>query len=722
MMVSALLFLSACQGKTPTGGLEVVITTSGLQVGVDFDAIEGEVEQQTPTGSWNKLFDRSAYVPSEVTLPTTMAIEPGTSPDEDALITVTALKQGLPIAQRIVQLQIPTNRVAELLMILAGDCLGKVGLCPAGESCQPASGMCGSNVVDPNMLATYPSPLDAGTFPDGGSSVTPDATSTGGAEGSNDASASADVSGDASGAGNMTAGPIPSAGCGKALTVAMGMWVAQPTSCPSPSLTGGYTVSNNNQGTAACQAIPPGSTVPAVATEGSPEYRGWWVYVPNGYDPTKPHTVIYNGVGCEDSNFFTAGMFGYPYYDVDDGQAILVGLDYDTYAGVPGCYDTGDPKSNDLVFMPWLMNEIESTLCVDTTREWMSEYNNTASSLAQQFDCALPAKLRGQVLVGGSEPGAASYSPALPLGALPPCNPSPTAAFFVRDFNDKDNPYANILPGCARVLRQNGCSTTTCDPLDETLTTPYPVPAGVTLPPGATCVKFKGCPAEYPVVFCVTYDQNTGGDQSWGVVTMFWDFISGMPSASALCPAGQGYESGTCAPCHSAETLCGVVCVNEQADVNNCGGCGVGCPLGGSCQSGVCACPSGDAVCRNVCVNQQTDPTNCGGCGTACPTGGSCQNASCVCPAGQSACAAPGACVDERTDPNNCGGCGVACATGGSSAVGQSCEGGICGPCPVGETVCNGSCVDEQVDMSDCGTCGNECAPDAFCQQGVCTN
>jgi len=323
-------------------------------------------------------------------------------------------------------------------------------------------------------------------------------------------------------------GSVPSAGCGKAWTGATGMWVPQPTGCPSPRLTGGYAAINDNQGTAVCQAIPPGGTVPATAAEGTPEYRGWWVYVPNGYDPTKPHTVIYNGAGCGDGNYFTAGEFGYAYNTVDGGNAILVGLDYDTFSYVPGCYDSRDPQSNDLAFMPWLMNEIEGTLCVDTTREWMSEYNNAEPSLAQQFDCAFPARLRGQVLVGGSEPGASSY-----LGTLPPCNPAPTAAFYVRDFNDTDNPYVNILPGCSRVLQQNGCINTKCDPLDTTLTTPYPVPSGVTLPAGASCVKFIGCPAEYPVAFCVTYNQGPGNDQNWGVDTMFWDFISGLSPASS---------------------------------------------------------------------------------------------------------------------------------------------------------------------------------------------
>jgi hypothetical protein len=212
MLLAAFLCLSACQGKTPPAGLEVIITTSGLQAGVDFDAIEGVVEQQTPTGTWNQLFKRSAYVPSEVTLPTTLAVDPGTSPDQDALITVSALKNGVPIVQRAVQLQIPTDRVAELLMTLAADCLGKVSLCPAEESCQPQTGMCGTNLISEVTLpdAGTPLPVSGSTpFPDGGSTdasdATEDSTTEGGSDATtgvgNDATAQADVS-DSSDVGN----------------------------------------------------------------------------------------------------------------------------------------------------------------------------------------------------------------------------------------------------------------------------------------------------------------------------------------------------------------------------------------------------------------------------------------------------------------------------------------------------------------------------------------
>jgi poly(3-hydroxybutyrate) depolymerase len=270
-----------------------------------------------------------------------------------------------------------------------------------------------------------------------------------------------------------------------------------------------------------------GSTVPAKSASGTPEERGWWVYVPDGYDSTKPYRVIYNGAGCGDGNYFNAGEDGYKYYSVDNSNAILVGLDYDTYSDVPGCYDNRNATSNDFTFFPWLQNEIESTFCVDKNHEFFSGYSS-GGWVMQQFNCAFPDKLRGSVAVTGCEPGVAGY----PGSQYPNCAQKPTAAFYVKDQGDTDNTYACILPACLRVLNQNGCKTaagtayTACNPLDTTTTTPYVVPAGVTPPPQTKCVTFNGCPADYPVVFCVTQNQDHSDDSNWGVVTLFWDWMN----------------------------------------------------------------------------------------------------------------------------------------------------------------------------------------------------
>ncbi len=307
----------------------------------------------------------------------------------------------------------------------------------------------------------------------------------------------------------LVLGTVPSAGCGQALTIATGMWVAQPTGCAQGV---------NNQGTSACQAIPPGSTVPARATHGSPEYRGWWVYVPTGYDPSKAYPVIYEGAGCGDPNFFDAGKEGYPYQLVDDNGAIQVGLDYDTYSDLLDCYDTRTLSSNDFTFFPWLMNQIEDELCVDTSRELISGYGSGAS-LAEQLGCAFADRLRAEVGVAAGE---SDLGPAL----LPTCASHPIAAMFVHDFDDTDEPYAEALPACSSALVQNGCSVTDCsDPTSTTLTSVYVPPNGVTLPAQAQCRQFNGCPSAYPVVFCTTYSNDGNNDQLWGGTSLFWDFM-----------------------------------------------------------------------------------------------------------------------------------------------------------------------------------------------------
>ncbi len=163
--------LSSCSGKaTQAGGLEVIVTTLGLQAPSDFDTMEVVVEQESsPGGKWNTLVDVSRRVPSEVPLPTTVSIQAGSGPDQDARIFVTASKNGNALVERGAQLQVPTNRVAELLIVLSELCAGKVTTCANG-SCEPYSGACGSIVIeDPSTLPNYTpgdeDRLDAGIAP-----------------------------------------------------------------------------------------------------------------------------------------------------------------------------------------------------------------------------------------------------------------------------------------------------------------------------------------------------------------------------------------------------------------------------------------------------------------------------------------------------------------------------------------------------------------------------
>ncbi len=156
--------IAGCSGKkAQAGGLELLIATN-LTTPTQFDSITLKIEQQSSGGQFGApLIDTNFLVPGETTLPTTFAVVAGKSPDQVVLIQVVALKNNQPIDLREVEVQVPTDRVAELTLILAESCIGQVttvaggqvaSTCPGGQSCQPATGTCGSTTI-PTPSATY---------------------------------------------------------------------------------------------------------------------------------------------------------------------------------------------------------------------------------------------------------------------------------------------------------------------------------------------------------------------------------------------------------------------------------------------------------------------------------------------------------------------------------------------------------------------------------------
>ncbi|CAL5190641.1 unnamed protein product [Lathyrus oleraceus] len=73
-------------------------------------------------------------------------------------------------------------------------------------------------------------------------------------------------------------------------------------------------------------------------------------------------------------------------------------------------------------------------------------------------------------------------------------------------------------------------------------------------------------------------------------------------------------SSGTFPP---RSICCGNRCVDISNDINNCGMCGVNCPLNWQC-------------CNRLCVNTNLSPFNCGGCGRVCPIGSLCRFGMCA--------------------------------------------------------------------------------------------
>ncbi|HTA87960.1 MAG TPA: hypothetical protein VK745_00240 [Polyangiaceae bacterium] len=383
---------------------------------------------------------------------------------------------------------------------------------------------CGSNAEPP--ITTLGNTSTAGE-----SSTAAGATSSAGSGAGGASAAGGSSSAGASGSGNQgtagSAGALGSAGA----TGSAGAGSTMSAGCnkPLPALvkTGTWSDMADQSQQA---GLPPPIDVPCDGTNTYPpcvngiEKRGYYVYVNPGYDPSKPSKVIYEGAGCDDSSKADGGTSGYAYSSVDQAsaeQVIQVGLDYDRN---DECYDNTNPDSNDFKYFPIVQKAIEDNFCVDTTNEMYSGYSSGAW-LGNQFSCAFPSTFRAMVFATGNEPT------QQPTCAAPT---HPIAAMFLHDLNDTINTYAGMLPGCSRMLKINGCSTTTCDPSSTTTTTTYAYPTTIGAPQSMACVSFNGCPADGPVVWCTTQlnkpsdpltEHYADGNPQW-ITPLFWSFLN----------------------------------------------------------------------------------------------------------------------------------------------------------------------------------------------------
>src|SRR5579883_1162373 len=268
---------------------------------------------------------------------------------------------------------------------------------------------------------------------------------------------------------------------------------------------------------------------------------------------------------------------------------------------------------------------------------------------------------------------------------------------------------------------------------------------------GTVCSAGKSCVAGSCANVCGN-ETYCGGDGGSGYCANTQTDNDNCGMCGNKCPQGEVCGAGKCSnACGGGETLCqpdggAPYCANTGSDNQNCGMCGNMCGngqvcQGGSCQNG-CVAPDGgsETLCAPeggapYCANTESDNDNCGGCGVVCPQGQTCQNGGCVngCvgPDGgaETLCtpdSGPPYCADTSSDNNNCGGCGTVCGAG------YVCQGGMCvNSCPSQDgstlTLCTpdgGSpyCADTNSDPNNCGSCGKTCAMSQVCVGGSCEN
>jgi sulfatase modifying factor 1 len=169
-------------------------------------------------------------------------------------------------------------------------------------------------------------------------------------------------------------------------------------------------------------------------------------------------------------------------------------------------------------------------------------------------------------------------------------------------------------------------------------------------------------------------------------------------NSSAGRANGSGGTSGS-GPANAS----GIYGSGTKGGPSDCALGGTVCPMGETCQRGVCcaigliatgngacvACPDTQTLCGGYCVDTQTDQNNCGGCGHRCDYYG-CQAGHCGCPPGFTACA------DHL--------CWAKCP-----APASSCEGGTCAPIPDAGSAAAGppSCTPGGPGMTNCGPGGS---------------
>jgi poly(3-hydroxybutyrate) depolymerase len=271
-------------------------------------------------------------------------------------------------------------------------------------------------------------------------------------------------------------------------------------------------------------------------------HRNYALQLPVNYDPQKAYPLMIGGGGCgggptESGGGFTAG----------ESDAIRVGLSYVKQCFADGgesCAGTAANESYcvntpEVPYFYAMLADVEAKFCVDRARVFVGGYSSGAWE-SFTLGCAAGDVVRGIVT---DEGGLRNRRPA--------CT-GPVAALMVVGEIDTDNPVGPLVMGMAD--RASGLTAQQVDTTIQHLDSNGSAPArdaylqrngcgtgSATMtydPAYPQCVKYQGCPREYPVVWCPVpgagHSSNTyqGVNYYPGSVKnnpLMWTFLSSLP-------------------------------------------------------------------------------------------------------------------------------------------------------------------------------------------------
>jgi poly(3-hydroxybutyrate) depolymerase len=343
------------------------------------------------------------------------------------------------------------------------------------------------------------------------------------------AGATAGAGGGAAGAAGGTAGAAGGAagaaggatGAGGSMALTKTLPSGKSSGCgmaaPAGDGSGGFKVHNLTVPACGNGPITPKCVAPMFAPGGALEQksgaysfvaRNYAVQLPTNYDDTKAYRLMIGGGGCgggptESGGGFNAGQ--------GPADAIRIGLSYTlmcfadggnscsgTSANQPECVNTPE-----VPYFYAVLADVESKYCVEKSQVYLGGYSSGGWE-TYTMGCAAADVLAGIIPING---GLRHHRPS--------CT-GPIAALMVAGAADPDNPIGPLVmdmpytpsnltamavntaitsldsngsaPARDEILARNGCVGTATAPYDM---------AGYPL-----CMKYTGCPANAPVVWC----------------------------------------------------------------------------------------------------------------------------------------------------------------------------------------------------------------------------
>jgi hypothetical protein len=285
-----------------------------------------------------------------------------------------------------------------------------------------------------------------------------------------------------------------SAGCGKTPTGANSTDYTNHRFALQPCAT--CTVPNCPKDCVAPPFAPGGRNAQMSANGETFVDRDFSIRLPAGYDPNHAYPVFYGGSGC--GTQAVPPIHGPGFEVPGEGAAIRVGLQqvvsdpFSCFADgaircSPNIANVADCKNGpEIPYFRAVQQWVEQNTCVDLGKEFVGGSSSGAWE-ALLAGCGSADTVRGTFSVAG---GKRENRWA--------CD-GPSAAFMIVSTPDQANPVGPLpqlftaedtfgsAPARDELLARNGCTGNASAPYDPK----YP-----------HCVKYTGCPAAYPVVWC----------------------------------------------------------------------------------------------------------------------------------------------------------------------------------------------------------------------------